>query len=276
MEYKNTERARTKKIAHKAKKAWIIISSIIAGGIIFLIAVGILIDLSEPYLDNHITRSTIRRVGLPVDSEVMALINSGRLETYTDIKTDEYRRLMLDPLLWRRSVAGFYERTGVLVHLYSSERADYTKEEIKEIYIKAFDDPELSGANLLIIISYDYENWVTQNDFIMGLKAAEFMNMEATAILMDSMTKIWVFSSRDAWRCRYSNALDEAGKRMMTPTTNRAVPVGLTMLGVVVVVLAVVVIWKKKHKNDEEIYRILNTPLEELADKRDNFEETQT
>jgi hypothetical protein len=269
MEYKNTERARTKTIARKAKKAWIIISSIVAGGIILLIAVGILIDLSDPYLDRKITRSTKHRTGLPVSPEIMTLINSGHLEIHTDIKTEDYRNLIHDSLLWRRSVAGFYERTGVLVHLYSSERADYTKEEIKEIYIKVFNDPELSGANALIIISTDYEKYVTQNDFLMGLKAAEFMDLEATAILMDSMTQTWVFSSRDAWRCRFSNALDEAGRRMMRPTTNKAVPVGLSMLAVVLAVPIIIIIWKKRHKKDEEIYRVLNTSLDDLAGEAD-------
>jgi len=274
MEYKNEERARTKKIARKAKKAWVIISSIIAGGIIFLIAVGYLIELSEE--NKWITPSTKHRTGLPVNPEIMALINSGQFISYSDIKTESWRLLIREPILWRKSVADFYELTGVLVYLYSSEKADYTKEEINKLYINAFGDPEFSGANMLVIISRDYDNSANQNDFLMGLKAAEFMDSEATAILMDAMYNPWAFNTQDGWRCRQSSALTEAGKRMMSPTKNRAVPVGLAMLAVVVLIFVVIIIWKKQHKKDEEIYRILNTSLEKLADESGEQEKEQT
>jgi len=37
------------------------------------------------------------------------------------------------------------------------------------------------------------------------------------------------------------------------------------MLAVVVLVPVVIIIWRKKHRKDEEIYRVLNTSLEVLA-----------
>jgi len=263
MEYKNIERARAKKIASKAKKAWIIIASIITAGIILLICVSILVALHEA--DSGITKSTRHRTGLPTDPEITALINGGRwsaVTLYPAIPTWEF---VTNEVQWRLAVGQFYERTGVLVHFYAPDRVGYTKEELEEIYISVFDDAEFKGPFFLYLSAKNTEEWGYQYEYLMGNKAAQFMDFEAISILMESLEYPWRYSDANWRECRYAFALRKAGERMMTPTKSKATPVAIGMLAVVVIIPVFIIIWKKRHKKDEETYRILNTSLDTLA-----------
>ena len=264
MEYKNIERARTKKIARKAKKVWTVTASIITGFIIFSVCLGVLLDLHET--DSRITKSTRHRTGIPTEPEVTAMINSGRwssLTMYPEIQSKG--GYISNEVQWGLAVGEFYERTGVLVHFYIPDKIGYTKEEVKDIYVKVFDDADFKGPFFLYLSGKQSEPWGKQQEFVMGDKAAQFMDGEATRILMDSLENPWRYSNTDWRECWYATALKKAGERMMKPTVSRALPVGIGMLTAVVVIIVLIIIWSKKHRKDEETYNILNTPLEELA-----------
>ena len=204
------------------------------------------------------TKSTTKRVALPAGSA-----------KETGYYTDGFGDWIHNPAKLEAGMKNFYKETGVQPYLYLTDSLDgnYNPSNAEaeafaqKLYDSLFDDE----AHLLLIFMEDegrYHSWC-----LTGTQADSVIDNEAREILLDLIDRYY-YSDLDEDEM-FSQAFDDAGKRIMTVTRSPWVSV-LIVVGVLGVVIVLFIWWRKakaqKAKEAQQVEDILNTPLETFGD----------
>lgn len=208
------------------------------------------------------------------------------------IETDESfdSDCIIDELDWLKSVRKtgkslreFFEKTGVQPYLYFMEyNEELQTSKDKEKFVEDYFYDNIDKDNAYLMVYFGEENG-SDDEFefyyYAGEAAEDVMDEEASDILSDFFDKYWTDNS---------NTKDEAIEKAYTDTATRIMykPFGfkdflriikniiiklliacVIIIAILVVIVVIISRYQKKKEEEKETERILNTPLEELANQ---------
>lgn len=174
----------------------------------------------------------------------------------------------------------FYEETGIQPYLYLVDaNGTMSQTEMDEFAEKAYDNLFTDEGHMLVLYfsCKDDSPWVVEGDLIL-------ITGQATELIMDDEAQKIFWSTYDYYyedgdlsiEEFYGNTFKTAGDKIMAgPIPWRTVMiVAVVVVGVVVVVVVLVKWWKartkQKNKEQEDLERMLDKPLETFGDSKLN------
>ena len=188
------------------------------------------------------------------------------------------------------SLQNFYNKTGVQPFVYLKafdpdfDPAMVTQDQREEWAQQLFDDRNLHEGTFLLVM---FENsrdevYLDYTVYIVGQQCEVVMDAEACEILEHYFQNNWYNDSLSTDEV-IVNSFNKTASRIMTRTTTSTDIAFIAVIGVVsilvVVGVAVILIMVRKHakERNEEIERILSTPLGNVSDPTlEKYEEDKT
>lgn len=178
----------------------------------------------------------------------------------------------------------YFEKTGVQPYVVFKEYdSEIVSSKDKQAYTKKYFEDKIDSDNAYLMVYFCKEDGSVDDTFefyyYAGDDAEEVMDTEASDILSDFIDKYWNDKSLSK---------DEAIEKAYTDTATRIMykPFGLKdffrivkniiikiligcviLIAILVVIVVIISKYQKKKEDEKETERILNTPLEELADQ---------
>ncbi len=223
--------------------------------VIVLIALASIFSLdSDGY---EVTKSTITREPLPAGSVHETAYYTDTLDWISRSNTLE------------EGMKNFYKKTGIQPYLYIADSLNGnptpTDADAEAFAHKLYDELFTDEAHLLVLFvenDMGYRIW-----YLTGSQAKTIFDAEAGDILIDYFDRYYSSDLTDEEY--FSTVFDKTAERMMTVTKSPWVNVAFVALGVLLVII--LFIWwnkakEKKLKEAEETRRILETPIDNLAE----------
>ncbi len=206
---------------------------------------------------SDITASTVEREKLPAGS-----VNE------TGYYTDEGGWGINERTL-ESGMKSFYDETGVQPYLYLLDDG-YSGSELQTIAGEAYDELFTDEGHFLLAISDDGSGYGYYYGDAVGSQAKTVMDSEAIEIVLDYIDEYYISSSSTS--DVFSKAFENAGKRIMTRTTqpiDLVVPIVICIVIVIVAIIIFITLRRRRQHETEErerTERILSTPLEKYED----------
>lgn len=221
--------------------------------VIFILAViGILSD------EDDLTASTVTREALPASA-----VNA------TDYFTDADGTWITNTSQLTQGMRSFYKETGVQPYLYILPNGTSTStSELGEIAAEEYDKLFTDEGHFLLVFCDD-GNGSYNCGYTVGAQAKTVMDSEAISILADYINRYYYDYSLSEEEI-FANAFADTGERIMTVTTSPIVSVAEAGTIIVIALVIAFIVWKrheKRKREQEQMERILNTPLESFGDQ---------
>lgn len=221
--------------------------------VIFILAViGILSD------EDDLTASTVTREALPASA-----VNE------TDYFTDADGTWITNTSQLTQGMRSFYKETGVQPYLYILPNGTSTStSELGEIAAEEYDKLFTDEGHFLLVFCDD-GNGSYNCGYTVGAQAKTVMDSEAISILADYIDRYYYDYSLSEEEI-FANAFADTGERIMTVTTSPIVSVAEAGTIIVIALVIAFIVWKrheKRKREQEQMERILNTPLESFGDQ---------
>lgn len=221
--------------------------------VMFILAViGILSD------EDDLTASTVTREALPVSA-----VNE------TDYFTDADGTWITNTSQLTQGMRSFYKETGVQPYLYILPNGTSTStSELGEIAAEEYDKLFTDEGHFLLVFCDD-GNGSYNCGYTVGAQAKTVMDSEAISILADYIDRYYYDYSLSEEEI-FANAFADTGERIMTVTTSPIVSVAEAGTIIVIALVIAFIVWKrheKRKREQEQMERILNMPLESFGDQ---------
>jgi hypothetical protein len=272
MEFKDSERKSYVKKTSIMQKVFAVLGAVCAFAVVIVAFNYISDDIDIRY--NALPKSTKVREPLKVDPDKLSMVKAHRISVLENNKSDTL--YWYDSRDFEEGVATFYEKTGVLMFLEIENSHEFIKQDVMEdTYRKVFNDSELSGPNILIVIA---ENIATgefkDTNYVVGKQALSLMDHEAVSILVSAIERAYLWYDYKAdFNNEYVLAFDYAADRILIKTGPRpSLPFQIIFIIVVVGVIVGWLVVRRRFKKYDEIHSILNTDLNDLSNVRSKID----
>jgi hypothetical protein len=183
--------------------------------------------------------------------------------TETDYYYDELGYISQKSVLLK-GLKYFYSETGVQPVVYITDNTDASA---ASLYDEICSD---EGHFLLVVIGSKDGSTDWEYDYCWGSAAAAIMDSEAEDIFFAYLDSYYYGDYTDEEV--FANAFTSTADTIMSSTTNGFDVMKVVIIGIIIIVVLLILVsfWKartkQKNKEQEDLERTLNTPLEEYGD----------
>lgn len=228
------------------------------------LALVVMVSLAESFFSGGSVKSTINREKLDSGNAYINDCIIDELGWFDNVTSSE------------RNLKSFYDKTGVQPYIYLKDYdASLTTDSQKEEFAKNYYDTHFENENIFLFVYFaerDVDNDVGYMAYANGLMTSSVMDSEAVEIFWNYVDRYW-YSDMSTDKM-FATIFDKTGSTIMQVSTTGADVAKYAVIGVVVITVICLGLhfFKQKRKAEreraEETERILNTPIQELANDR--------
>lgn len=163
----------------------------------------------------------------------------------------------------------FYKETGVQPYLYILPNGSSTSTKELSSLAEQYYDELFTDEGHFLLVFCDDGNGSYNCGYAVGAQAKTVMDSEAIGILADYLDRYYYDYSLSEEEI-FEKTFASTGERIMTVTTSPVVYVAGAAVVIVVALVIAFIVWKrheKRKQEQEQMERILHTPLESFGDQ---------
>lgn len=226
--------------------------------VVFLLVIAFALFGGGGCSSSEITASTVAREALPASA-----VNETQYYSDTD------GTWITNASKLNSGMRSFYEETGVQPYLYILPNGYSTStQELSSVAAERYDELFTDEGHFLLVFCDD-GNGSYNCGYAVGAQAKTVMDSEAISILADYLDRYYYDYSLSEEEV-FANTFANTGERIMTVTTSPIVYVSVAAVIIVIALVIAFIVWKhheKKKREQEQMERILHTPLESFGDQ---------